>query len=153
MNRASKLPRILLTALLFLAGQISAGAELSGYVFVQEDGTLRLHGRTVHLFGIYIPETAENCFTFISPPLCGPLAVINLDFRIGSDWVYCEIKSRDPTGVTGLCRVDDQDLSAWMLEHGWALARPDAPFEYQALEKIARRQGRGLWGIPGRPVR
>lgn len=127
--------------------------RLSGYVFVQDDGSLRLQGRTVHLFGIYIPPTAEDCFTFVRPPLCGPRAAINLEFRIGNDWVYCDITQRSARGLTGRCRVDDDDLSAWMLEQGWALALPDAPFEYRALEKIARSQGRGVWGIAGRPVR
>ena len=29
-----------------------------------------------------------------------------------------------------------------------ALALPDAPFEYHALEKIARHRGLGVWGMP-----
>lgn len=139
---------------LSVAAPAAAQERLSGYVFVQEDGTLRLQGRTVHLSGIYIPPTAEDCFTFVRPPLCGPRAVIALEFRIGNDWVYCDIEKRSARGLTGRCRVDDdEDLSAWMLEHGWAVALPDAPFEYKALERIAQSQGRGLWGIPGRPVR
>jgi hypothetical protein len=27
------------------------------------------------------------------------------------------------------------------------MARPEAPFEYQALEKIARQQSAGIWGF------
>ena len=56
--------------------------------------------------------------------------------------------------IIGRCRAGatphdpGDDLSAWMLSRGWALARPDAPFEYQALEKIARERGLGVWGIP-----
>lgn len=144
---------ILLLVLLCAALPGAAQERLSGYVFIQDDGTLRLQGRTVHLSGIYIPPTDEDCFTFVRPPLCGPRAVIALEFMIGNDWVYCDIEERSPRGLTGRCRVDDEDLGAWMLEHGWAVALPDAPFEYQALEKIARSQGRGLWGIPGRLVR
>jgi endonuclease YncB( thermonuclease family) len=35
-----------------------------------------------------------------------------------------------------------------MLRQGWAVALPDAPFEYAAMEKIARTKGIGIWGIP-----
>ena len=31
---------------------------------------------------------------------------------------------------------------------GWAVALPDSPFEYQALEKIARTRSFGVWGMP-----
>ena len=54
----------------------------------------------------------------------------------------------------GWCRVkassfsEGEDLSAYLLELGWAVALPDAPFEYQTLEKIARNRGVGVWGIP-----
>ena len=32
-------------------------------------------------------------------------------------------------------------------------ALPDAPFEYQALERIARQQGVGVWGYPADVIR
>jgi len=153
MNRQSGTSRLALLLCLLTVGQAAAQDELSGYVFVQDEGTLRLQGRNVHLFGIHIPSTPDDCFTFIRPPLCGPRAVIALEWRIGSEWVYCNTVQRLPDGLIGRCRVDEEDLSAWMLEHGWALALPDAPFEYRALEKIARAQGRGIWGIPGYPLR
>lgn len=128
-----------------------AGADdLSGFVFVQDDGTLRIRGRTIYLFGIYIPPTAEDCYTFIRPPSCAPRAVLALEFRFGNDFLRCDITARRPDGtLTARCRSDDEDLSAWMLRRGWAVALPDAPFEYHALEKIARTQGRGIWGLPG----
>ncbi|MDG1945801.1 MAG: hypothetical protein P8J17_16200 [Halioglobus sp.] len=56
--------------------------------------------------------------------------------------------------IVGRCRVnaskfdDGDDLSAYLLQKGWAVALPDAPFEYQTLEKIARTRGFGVWGMP-----
>ncbi len=29
------------------------------------------------------------------------------------------------------------------------LARPDGPFEYQVLERIARQRNMGIWGLTG----
>ncbi len=77
-----------------------------------------------------------------------------LDFKIDG-FVRCEIMSElDEGGLVGWCRVkasrfnEGEDLSAYLLEQGWAVAFPDAPFEYQTLEKIAQSRRFGVWGIP-----
>ena len=128
-----------------------AAADLSGFFFLQDDGTLHLRGRTVHLYGILIPSTDEDCYTFIVPPPCAPRAILALEFRFGNDYLRCDITERHRDGtLTARCRSDDEDLSAWLLRRGWAVALPEAPFEYHALERIARAQGRGIWGLPGR---
>jgi len=69
--------------------------------------------------------------------------------------VRCEILSEtNKGGLIGQCWVNSspfkkgEDLSAYLLERGWAVALPDAPIEYQALEKIAQSRQFGLWGIP-----
>ena len=73
--------------------------------------------------------------------------MLALDFKIGSFFVDCEkMGENDDGSLIALCRVKGEDLSAWMLQQGWAVALPDAPFEYQALEKIARARGKGIWG-------
>jgi endonuclease YncB( thermonuclease family) len=72
-----------------------------------------------------------------------------LDFKIGAEFVRCNVQTRNSDGsVTGFCTARGEDLAAIMLQSGWAAALPDAPFEYSALEKIARSRGVGVWGIP-----
>jgi endonuclease YncB( thermonuclease family) len=39
-----------------------------------------------------------------------------------------------------------EDLSAYLIQRGWALAAPYAPFEYHTFEKSARHWGKGIWG-------
>jgi endonuclease YncB( thermonuclease family) len=46
-----------------------------------------------------------------------------------------------------VCEAGDEDLAAELLRQGWAVALQDAPFEYQALEKIARNRAIGVWGL------
>jgi endonuclease YncB( thermonuclease family) len=147
-------PWLLGAAVLFLLGPTARAAALHSYAIVHDDGTLSVEGKTVRLFGIYIPPTGRDCRTFERPVRCGPRAVLALDFRARS-FVHCERRGRDPDGtVVGLCRVDKgrfregEDLSAYLLARGWALALPDAPFEYHALERVARHRGVGIWGIP-----
>ena len=126
---------------------------LKSYAFVNEDGTLRIKKKTIHLYGIHIPKTSVNCRTNQRPSVCGQRAALALEFKIKS-FVRCEIISKNPNGsLTGLCRVDyshfdeGEDLSAYLLERGWAVALPDAPIEYQTLDRIAQSRGMGIWGI------
>ena len=39
------------------------------------------------------------------------------------------------------------DLGAWLIEQGWAVALPQAPFAYHKLEEIAKVNRRGVWGF------
>lgn len=124
-------------------------ADMQGYVFVNEDGSLRLRGKTVHLYGIHIPPTDDSCRTFQQPVLCAPRAALALEFNIGSHFVGCDVKAHNEDGsLAALCHVEDQDLAAQLLQQGWAVARPEAPFEYHTLEKLARYRGVGIWGLP-----
>ena len=134
---------------LALAAVVPAAAdELHSYARVQDDGSLRIRHTTVRLYGIHIPETGRDCRTFMRPVICAPRAVLALDFKI-QGFVRCQVIERHGNRtVTGRCFVQDEDLSAYMLRHGWALALPDAPFEYHALERIARHRNVGVWGFP-----
>lgn len=135
-----------LVTLLLAAG--AAGAELASFAFVQPDGSLRMKGRVIHLYGVHIPATDRDCRVLQQPPSCGSRAALALEFKKGANFVHCEPTERHSDGsLTALCRVQGEDLSAYLLERGWAVALPDAPFEYQVLEEIAKRRGFGIWGI------
>ena len=143
---------VTLVASLFSSSAVFA-ETLTSYAFVNDDGTLRIKKKTIHLYGIHIPKTSNNCRTNQNPPVCGQRAALALEFKINS-FVNCEIISENPnSSLTGLCHVnyskfdEGDDLSAYLLERGWAAALPDAPIEYHTLEKIARSRGLGVWGI------
>ncbi len=68
--------------------------------------------------------------------------------------MHCEEKGTNADGsISAVCwvgrthRSDGEDLAAWLLTQGWAVARPGAPFEYMTLEAIARANHRGVWGF------
>ncbi len=122
-------------------------AQVSSYAFVNDDGSLRIKGRTYRLDGIHIPATGQSCRTFERPVQCSSRAALALDFKI-QGFVRCETRERNDDGsLSAYCTADGDDLAAYLLERGWALALPDAPFEYQALERIARHRGLGVWGL------
>jgi endonuclease YncB( thermonuclease family) len=128
--------------------------EISSSARVNEDGSLRIRGKTIRLYGIHIPQTNHTCTSYRRPPVCNSRAALALDFKIDG-FVRCNILGETGDGdLIGQCRVgsskfdEGEDLSAYLLEKGWAVALPDAPFEYQTLEKIAQSRKLGVWGIP-----
>ncbi len=128
--------------------------EISSSARVNEDATLRIDGKTIHLYGIHVPDSGRQCTGNRRPFVCGSRASLALDFKI-QGFVRCEItERREDRSLVGQCRVNargsdsGEDLSAYLLDRGWAVALPDAPTEYHALEKIARHRGVGVWGIP-----
>jgi endonuclease YncB( thermonuclease family) len=142
-----------LLVLLCLAPLRAQTADFESYVFVNEDGSLKVGFATIHLYGIFIPPTETTCYTFERPIPCGPRAILALKFNIGTDFVACDSQGRNPDGsYAAICTAGDQDLAKTMLRQGWAVALPDAPYEYKVLEKIARVHGVGVWGIAVEPV-
>lgn len=124
------------------------GLRLNSYAIVNEDGSLNVRNYTIRLYGIAIPPTGRTCRTYERPTQCGPRASLALDFKIGSNFVDCETVGENPDGsVAAVCRVNGEDLAAWMLSQGWAQALPGAPVEYGQFENQARRIGLGVWGF------
>ena len=138
----------------FVVVNPASGREISSSARVNEDATLRIDGKTIHLYGIHVPDSGRQCTSNRRPIVCGSRASLALDFKI-QGFVRCEItERREDRSLVGQCRVNargsdsGEDLSAYLLDRGWAVALPDAPTEYHALEKIARHRGVGVWGIP-----
>jgi len=127
--------------------------ELHSYALVQDDASLLVDGRRVRLHGIYLPDAGRRCRTRIRPVRCSSRAALALDFRI-QGFVHCFPQARNADrSLNAICYVgrnrfhEGEDLAAHLLRLGWALALPGAPYEYHALERIARHNGRGVWGI------
>lgn len=146
---------------LLLASVGPAAADIVGPALVQADGTLKVTGRKIHLFGIYIAPSNRNCRTAIRPVRCGSRAVLALDFRIQS-LVRCQPRARFRDGsLSAVCWVKgagsilspDIDLGAYLIQEGWAVALPGAPFEYVTLERIARARNKGVWGFQADSIR
>lgn len=154
---------LLLTTLVILlsAPAAAAGKEFCGLARVQDDGTLRIAGQQVRLFGIYIPPTNRICRTFIRPVRCRARAVSALEFRIRG-FVRCQRKQRFRDGsISAVCFTSGRgsilspeiDLAAYLLSNGWTVALPGGPFSYVTLERIARSNGRGIWGFQADQIR
>lgn len=143
----------LLVTLTFAAGPVAA--DVGERARVQDDGTLLVNGKTVRLFGIYIPTGQRTCRSSVRPVRCAPRAVLQLDFLVRG-FVYCdEVQRFRDRSIAAVCRTgpDRLDLAAWLLDQGWAIALPGAPFEYVALERFAQSNKRGFWGFQADNIR
>jgi endonuclease YncB( thermonuclease family) len=142
---------LLTIAVLFSTGIAQAQQHIVGHAIVRDDGSLLIKERVVRLHGIYIPTTNYQCRAQISPVRCSERAVLQLDFKVRG-FIHCFVQSaNEDRSLDAICYVDrtpfreGEDLGAYLIRNGWALALPNAPFEYHAMEKIAQTRGVGVW--------
>lgn len=109
--------------------------------------TLEIHGERIRIFGIDAPESRQLCTAEGSRYRCGQRAALALADLVGARTVTCERRAEDRYGRTiGICRVGGQDLGAFMVREGWAVAyRRYARDRYDREEAEARRDRRGVW--------
>lgn len=143
---------IVLSLMLMLASNQALAREIVGHALVRGDGTLLIKERVIHLDGIYLPPTERQCRDWIRPVRCDSRAVLALDFKV-KGFIRCFPQSENQDGsLNAVCYVDrtsfdrGEDLAAYLIERGWAIALPDAPFAYHAIEKIALSRKVGVWG-------
>ena len=99
------------------------------------------------------------CDAGFRPVRCGTRAALALERKL-SGFVHCVETVVEGFGrlaavcYVGRSRFDEgEDLGAFLIRQGLAVAAPDAPFEYVVQERIARANRRGLWGFQVDSVR
>ena len=147
MNRLlSLMAAVLLLAMspVSFAGQVS---DRVGIASVIDGDTIELHGERIRLFGIDAAESSQLCEDAAGKAYrCGQQAALALADRIGRQTVRCEGKDRDRYGrLVAICYLGDEDLDAWMVLQGLALAFRKYSTLYVPQEDEARLAKRGLW--------
>src|SRR5215213_1968061 len=125
----------------------AASELIAGRAAVIDGDTLEIRGERIRLFGIDAPESGQTCLDAKGQSYrCGQKAALVLDARIGDGVVTCERKDTDRYGrVVALCRVFGEDLGAWMVGLGWALASRTYSTRYAPAEELARSRSLGMW--------
>ena len=124
-----------------------ADEVVTGVASVIDGDTLEIHGERIRLFGIDACESRQLCEDASGQPYrCGQQAALALADHIGSRTVRCEGKTRDRYGrLVAVCYLGDEDLDAWMVLQGLALAFRKYSTLYVPQEDAARLGNRGLW--------
>ena len=120
---------------------------LTGPATVVDGDTLDLHGTRVHLYGIDAPEAGQLCETAAGRSYpCGHEATRLLRKRIGEGPVSCETHKADAKGrLMATCKAGGDDLSAWLVSQGYALASRTVTGAYVRQEARAWATRKGIW--------
>ena len=149
--------RKLLTALvgllcLWIPILIVTAEQIVGQASVIDGDTIEIHGTRIRFHGIDAPESGQVCMVHERRLRCGKLAGQVLAKKIGSDTVTCIPTDQDRYGrVVAICSVTGEDLNAWMVREGWALAYRQYSLDYINEENSASASGRRLWNTEFTP--
>lgn len=117
-----------------------------GQASIIDGDTIEIHGTRIRLYGIDAPESAQTCLVEGNPTRCGQHAALALADKIVNHPVTCEPKDRDKYDrVVAICRVAGEDLNAWMVAQGLAVAYRQYSIDYVPQEEQAAASKRGMW--------
>jgi endonuclease YncB( thermonuclease family) len=137
----------LLTALALLVPNIASAEELTGRATVVDGDTLGIRDQKIRLHGIDAPESSQRCTRPNGEQWrCGQKAANALSEKIGHQNVRCVGKKRDRwKRLIAVCYLGNEDLNAWLVRRGWAVAYRKYSKDYVPQEERARHAKVGVW--------
>jgi len=125
----------------------AAADQLTGHPRVVDGDTLAFRDARVRLNGIDAPETQQLCQDRAGKSYqCGVAAAAALTGEIGGALVRCEGEHLDRYGrLIATCWKGAEDLNAWMVTQGWAVAYRHYSTVYVPQEDVARAAKAGIW--------
>jgi endonuclease YncB( thermonuclease family) len=131
----------------WLTASIAQAADLSGVPRIVDGDTLAIGATKVRLEGIDAPETDQVCLNANGIRwTCGIDARDQLAAHIVGRDIDCSSHGVDAYRRTlAICYLAGEDLNAWMVQQGWALAYVQYSSAYRQVEEDARANQRGLW--------
>ncbi len=125
----------------------SPNIAASGYPRVINGDTINIHGSRIRLFGIDAPESHQTCKSASGQVFdCGWKATVALVDHIAGGTVSCRARGVDRFGRTvAVCHLGSEDVNAWMVANGWAVAYRHYSLDYVPQENAAQAGKRGIW--------
>ena len=121
-------------------------AELSGRASVIDGDSIEVTGQEIRLHGIDAPEFKQTCIAGGKTWRCGRQATRALARKVSGRKVVCAQRGRDRYGrVIAVCRKNREDINAWLVSQGWALAYRRHSRAYVDEEAAAQAAKRGIW--------
>lgn len=121
---------------------------LTGIVSVIDGDTIDMHGQRLRLYGMDAFESGQRCRDGRGALFrCGREAAMALDALVRGQTVRCDVTGKDRYDrlIARCSTAAAGDVSAALVEQGWALAFTRYSQRYVAQEAAARRGQRGAW--------
>ena len=119
---------------------------IMGQSTVVDADTLEIQGARIRLEGIDAPEASQRCGAVGKEWACGQEAALALADWLGDRPVSCRPEGQDRYQRTlARCFVGAEDVQAWLVLNGWALAYREYSKDYVAAEEVAQSRKAGLW--------
>ena len=120
--------------------------DVAGPARVIDGDTFEVGSVRIRLFGVDAPESAQRCLAGSRRWPCGEQATRALVGRIDGRSVACEERDKDRYGrIVAVCRYGGQDVNAWLVREGWAMAYRRYSSAYAGEEASAKAAKRGVW--------
>ncbi len=142
--------RLLMIGLSLAAFSAPASAEpvktVSGRARVLNGDTLVIAGKVIGLYGAAAPGQKQTCLNAKGHSYnCGATSAQALSHHLRDAVVTCQIRETDAFGrALSVCHKDKDDLGAWMIGEGHAVADRERP-AYVEKELPAWGRRKGLW--------
>lgn len=137
---------LVLAGLLISATPVLA-EPVVGRASVIDGDTLDIRGTRIRLHGVDAPESAQLCQDAEGKAYrCGQTTALALSDKVGVANISCEQKDIDRyQRIVAVCSLRGEDLNAWLVQEGHALAYRQYGTDYVSEEDAARKTKRGLW--------
>ena len=146
----------LLIFLLFPIISISSEKVILGKAKVIDGDTLKINQEKIRLYGIDAPEKKQICkkiylsfliFNFQKNYKCGEKSTLALSKKLKKEKIKCILrdnKDRYKRNI-GTCYIKKQDINAWLVKSGHALAYRKYSTKYVPEEEYAKENKLGIW--------
>lgn len=134
-------------AMVALIGSSANAASITGTASVIDGDTIEIHGNRIRLHAVDAIESRQRCLLPGGKVWnCGRASALALADKIGRAPVSCDVRDVDRYGrLVAVCRKGNEDLNAWLVASGWAVAYRRYGRDYVSEENAARKARRGIW--------
>ena len=126
-----------------------------GYAKIIDGDTIKINSKKIRLHGIDAPEKKQTCkkpyliigiFSFTKSYSCGQVSTDKLIKKINNQIIKCKIKNVDRYNrLIGECYKRNENLNAWLVSNGYAVAYRKYSKKYIPNERNAKNNNLGIW--------